>query len=99
MGKLSTSSKQIEPPKNNSLARCDTLAAYTVEHNKIVIDYLEKYAAIAGRAITPQVYVIYCEALEAVSMRQLKKGLKRYLEEGTRWPWPGDLAQFCEDEI
>jgi hypothetical protein len=66
---------------------------------ELVKDYVEKYAAIAGRAITPMVFDLYVEALADIDERRLAKGLKRYLREGTAWAWPGQLREFCEEEI
>ena len=65
----------------------------------IITGYVEKYATIAGRAITPEIYKIYVEALSRFDVRRLEKGLKAYLEQGTRFPWPGDLAEYCDDEV
>ena len=77
-----------------------TQLSQSIEPEKVVIsEYLEKFGAIAGRVVTEQMYSIYFEALEGVDLRRIEKGLKRYLQEGKRWPWPGELREFCEEEI
>ena len=65
----------------------------------LITGYVEKFATIAGRGITPALYQIYVEALSNIEQRKLEKGLRRYLETGDRWPWPGTLAEYCEDEV
>jgi hypothetical protein len=37
--------------------------------------------------------------LKGFELRKIEKGLKTYLEEGDRWPWPGTLAQVIEEEV
>ena len=78
-----------------------SLAVQTEANKKaeVITAYIEKFAALDGRPVTPQLYAIYIEALSGFEMRRLKKGLQRYLEEGTRWPWPGHLSEMIEDEI
>jgi hypothetical protein len=60
---------------------------------------MEKFGTIDGRVLTPQMYQVYIEALQNLDLRQIEKGLKRYLQQGERWPWPGTLREFCEEEI
>ena len=69
------------------------------EKASVITCYVQKYAAIAGRAVTPEVFKIYVESLSRYEIRRLEKGLKSYLEQGTRFPWPGDLADYCDDEV
>lgn len=66
---------------------------------ELVSGYLEDFAAIDGRVVTEKQYTIYIRALDGLSVRQIEKGLKKYLQQGTRWPWPGTLREFCEEEI
>lgn len=65
----------------------------------IITGYLEKFATIAGRPVTPQLYDVYVEALSRFDQRRIEKGLRKYLEEGQSWPWPGTLAEYIEEEI
>lgn len=65
----------------------------------LIVDYIEKFGAIAGRVVTEEAFKLYIEALWDIETRKLRKGLKRYLQNGTAWPWPGTLREYCEDEI
>lgn len=65
----------------------------------VIATYVEKYAAIAGRAITPQLLTVYVEALDDLELRVIRKGLAEYLRCGTKFPWPGDLRDYCEEEV
>jgi hypothetical protein len=66
---------------------------------EVITAYVEKFAAIANRPVTPQVYQAYIEALEDFDERRLRKGLEEYLKCGTQWPWPGHLREFIEEEV
>lgn len=79
---------KLEKPLSPEQRRADLIAGY-----------LEKYACIDGRTVTTQMYETYIEALDDLDMGQLEKGLKAYLREGTRWPWPGTLREFIEEEV
>lgn len=92
----SMSRKQIGAPGNTSLANLTGEAERKAE---IITGYLEDYASLDGRIVTPKQYDLYIEALRDLSLRQIEKGLKKYLQQGTRWPWPGTLREFCEEEI
>jgi hypothetical protein len=65
----------------------------------VITAYLEKFAVIENRTLTEQLYAVYIEALSRFELRRIEKGLKTYLETGSRWPWPGALAEIIEDEI
>jgi hypothetical protein len=70
------------------------------DHKAMVItEYLEKFGAIANRVITPQMYNIYVESLEDIELRKLRKGLVECLQSCTKFPWPGDIRDYCEDEV
>ena len=79
----------------------NALSRATPEQTKadLISSYVEKFACIAGREVTPQMYAVYIEALEGIDVRILRKGLKRCLEEATRFPWPGDVREACEEEV
>jgi hypothetical protein len=64
-----------------------------------IANYVEKFATIANRAITPQLLSIYIEALEEFELRRIKKGLARALQGVKSWPWPAELIDWIEDEI
>lgn len=61
--------------------------------------YLRKFAVVQNREISEELIAIYVEALEDLELRRIEKGLKAYLQEGTRWPWPGELREYIEDEV
>jgi hypothetical protein len=62
----------------------------------IIADYLEKYASIADRAISPQLISIFAEALSDMPLNRIKQGLERYLKEGERFPWPSHIRELGE---
>src|ERR1700735_4192911 len=66
------------------------------EKANLISGYLEKFAAISGRAMTPLMFSVYIEALSGFETRRIEKGLKSYLEKGTAWPWPGLLHVSTE---
>lgn len=68
---------------------------------EVIASYLEKFAAIDNRVVTPTLYGIYIEALSGrFSLRQIEKGLRNALEsEVTRWPWPAQLAEIIDEEV
>lgn len=62
----------------------------------LIADYLEKYATIADRAISPQLIATFAEALSDMPLNRLKQGLERYLKEGDRFPWPSQIREMGE---
>ena len=68
----------------------------TQERKEVISEYLEKYALIANRALTPQLLALYVEALEDVPLSRIKAGLKDWLENGDKWPWPSDIRTASE---
>jgi hypothetical protein len=65
----------------------------------VIAEYLEKFGTIGNRVITPQMYSLYIEALEDIELRKLRKGLVECLQSCTKFPWPGDIRDYCEDEV
>lgn len=65
----------------------------------VVTTYMEKFATIANRALTPQLYAVYVETLEDLDLQRIEKGLDAFLKGGKAWPWPGELREWCEDQI
>ena len=96
MDKQRVSRKQIEAPGNASLQ-----AAQPEEERKleVITGYLETFGAIAGRVLTEQVMQAYVDGLADLELRRIEKGLKKYLQHGERFPWPGELRSYCEEEI
>jgi hypothetical protein len=63
----------------------------------VITGYVEKFAAIAGRQMTPQLYSIYIEALDDLELPRIRQGLDEYLRKGKGWPWPGELREWIEE--
>ena len=66
---------------------------------EVIQRYLEKYALIENKVVNEAVMQVYFEALGHYSVRQIEKGMKKYLKEGERWAWPGTLAGYISEEI
>lgn len=67
------------------------------DQRKILIsDYLDKFALIAGRGMTPTLYAIYEEALADIPLSRLQAGLREWMENGVGWPWPGQIREASE---
>lgn len=66
------------------------------EREKIISDALEKFALIANRNITPALLDIYVEALSDLPLNRLRAGVKEWLEEGDKFPWPRDIREASE---
>ena len=58
--------------------------------------YLEKFGSISGKAITPQLIAIYCEALSDLEMRRLEAGLAECLRTTDRFPWPSQIIEASD---
>lgn len=96
MGKSSASSIQTVKPEAGSLIVCEP---ERVQKGMVIEKYLTKYALFENKTVTDELLEAYLEALEHFELRQIEKGMKRYLREGTRWPWPGMLGEYIEEEI
>jgi hypothetical protein len=83
-------------PEKNSL---QTLEPEEVRKGELIKEYLKMYAVIDGRVITEETFRVFLLALDHYDYRKLEKGLKRYLQKGTRFPWPGLLAEFIDEEV
>ena len=86
---------------NNKIALREQQSSLVKVDSKadIITAYVEKFAIIAQRPVTSALYAIYIEALGDLELRKIEKGLKRYLREGDRFPFPGTLREYIEDEI
>ena len=82
---------------NNKIAlRESSISLASKPEEAIIAVYLEKYATIADRAITPQLISIFAEALADMPLNRIKQGLERYLKEGERFPWPSQIRELGE---
>lgn len=66
---------------------------------ELITGYVEKYATIAGKGMTADLYEIYVYALSGFEIERIQKGLDAYLKQGTSFPWPGTLVEWVEAEI
>lgn len=92
MDKLSQPKQQIVVREKSSLPA----VTESQQRDNILTEYLEKYACIANRALTPQLMAIYEEALRDVPLTRLKAGLEEWLKEGKQFPWPSELREASE---
>lgn len=58
--------------------------------------WLEKFASISGKAMTPQLVAVYVEALKDVEDRRLVAGFEECLRTATSWPWPSTVRDASE---
>ena len=70
----------------------------------VITGYIEKFALIDGRRdVDGGLYNLYVDAIcgyrPELSERQIEKGLRKYLESGERFPWPGTLIEMMEEEV
>lgn len=85
-------SREIAKLSNNTL----TVTSENDERKKLISEYLNKYATISGRIITPQLMEIFEESLSDLSVSRLRAGFKLYLQEGDRFPWPSQIRDLAE---
>ena len=93
MVKSSASNNKISLRENNTSLAIKPERAVV---EATIADYLEKYATIADRAITPQLIATFAEALADMPLSRIEQGLKRYLREGERFPWPSQIREMGE---
>jgi hypothetical protein len=58
--------------------------------------WLEKFAAISGKPMTPQLIAVYVEALSDVEDRRLIAGFEECLKTATHFPWPAEIRDASE---
>ena len=87
--------KSLVLSNKTALQNSNTSLAIKPEES-LISDYLEKYATIAGRAVTPQLIDIFVEALSDMPLNRIRQGLERYLKEGDRFPWPSSIRDLGE---
>ncbi len=91
MGKRLTSGSAIEKQSQpQSLTPSQQRTA-------LIGEYLYKYAAIdKNRIVDPELIAIFAEALSDLDQKELERGLKKYLKEGTRFPWPSEIIELSD---
>ena len=88
-------------PPGSAIVRRSSEQSLTPKKQRTALigEYLYKFGAISGKVVDEELIAIYVEALEDVDERKLRKGLAAYLRSGVKWPWPGDIAEQCEEEV
>ena len=68
------------------------------ERTVLIGEYLYKFAMIANREMPKdgELQKIFVEALDDLSLKEIERGLKAYLKEGTRFPWPAEVRELSE---
>lgn len=67
------------------------------ERTSLVGQYLYKFAAIdRNRVVDEELISIFVEALGDIPLKRLEQGLKEYLREGYRFPWPSQIRELSE---
>lgn len=89
----SQSNKLIAPQQQPTLT---ALTPEQLERKTAVSTYMAQYALITNRVATPAIMQIYEEALSDLSVDRLKRGLKGWLRNGDRFPWPSDIREAAE---
>ena len=64
----------------------------------LVGEYLYKFAAIANRDLGAdgELINIFAEGLSDLDDKELERGLKNYLQQGNRFPWPNDIRELSD---
>ena len=62
----------------------------------LVAEWLEKFGAISGKAVTPMVIAVYVEALKDIEDRRLVAGFEECLRTATHFPWPSEIRDASE---
>lgn len=90
-GKPSQSSTQIIKQSPTTLAP----AAHR-EKQTLIANYLNDFATIANRVVTPQLLQIFEDALSDLPVSRLRAGLDGWLKNGDRFPWPSNIREEAE---
>lgn len=73
-----------------------SLALDTAKRQEIIGNYISKYSLIANRAPTQSLYMLFEEVLSDMSPERLERGMKNWLRNGDRFPWPSDIREAAE---
>lgn len=67
------------------------------ERTALIGVYLYKYAALdKNRVVDEELISIFIEGLSDLDEKELERGLKNYLKEGTRFPWPREIIELSD---
>ena len=62
----------------------------------LIGEWLEKFASIPGKVITPTLIATYVEALSDIDNRRLVAGFEECLRTATHFPWPAEIRDASE---
>lgn len=67
------------------------------QRTALIGEYLYKYAAIdRNRVVDEELIGIFVEGLDGLDEKELERGLKNYLKEGKRFPWPAEIIELSD---
>ena len=68
------------------------------ERTVLISEYLYKFAMISNREMPKdgELTKIFVEALDDLSLKEIERGLKAYMKEGDRFPWPSQVRELSE---
>ena len=67
------------------------------QRTALIGEYLYKYAAIdRNRVVDEELIAIFVEGLDGLDEKELERGLKNYLKEGKRFPWPSEIIELSD---
>lgn len=67
------------------------------ERTALIGVYLYKYAALdKNRVVDEELIAIFVEGLSGLDDKELERGLKNYLKEGDRFPWPKNIIDLSD---
>jgi hypothetical protein len=66
------------------------------QRTALVGEYLYKFAVIEGRnrVIDEEAISIFVEGLAGLEPKEIERGMKNYLMEGDRFPWPKEIREL-----
>jgi hypothetical protein len=63
----------------------------------LIGEYLYKYAVLdRNRVVDEELIAIFVEGLSGLDEKELERGLKNYLREGSRFPWPKEIIDLSD---
>lgn len=67
------------------------------QRTALIGEYLYKYAVLdRNRVVDEEIIAIFVEGLSGLDEKELERGLKNYLREGSRFPWPKEIIELSD---
>ena len=67
------------------------------ERTALIGEYLYKYAILdRNRVVDEELIAIFVEGLSDLDDKELERGLKNYLKDGARFPWPKEIIELSD---